>query len=279
MMISFIIPTYNRAKTINKAINSVVEQTNNEWELILVDDGSSDNTKEIISPYLRDHRVNYLYQANQGVAVARNYGAGRAKGDYLIFLDSDDTIEPNLIELLKKNNYSEYDVIFWSIKREVNGETKISSPKNMGFLYKNRVIQFLAGSVCYKKSLFKTVGGYDPKMTFGENYELGIRVCQVNNLRTLTIKKVLGTYYVDTLNRTSNSITNKLPSLIHQYKKHKVLFNSSKHEKSKIYYFFGYLLEKSHKNKLAKRFYFASWKVAPWKPKPFIKFILLSLNK
>lgn len=278
-MVSFIIPTYNRARTINDAIDCVVTQTASDWELILVDDGSVDNTREVVSPYLEDSRIKYVYQQNQGVAVARNHGAEKARGEYLIFLDSDDSIEPNLLELLEKNNYSEYDVIFWQIKKLINGEPKVVGPINMGHLYRNMHVQFLAGSVCYKKDLFMKVGGYDQKMTFGENYELGIRICQMNNLKTLTIKEVLGTYVIETSARTSNVTTNKLPSLIHQYKKHKALYNSSRFEKSKMFYFFAFLLEKSHKKSWARRFYAASWRVAPWKPKPFLKFVLLTLHK
>jgi len=278
-VISFVIPTYNRAHSIGKSIDCILNQTESNWELIIVDDGSVDNTKEMVSPYLIDCRIEYIYQANQGVAVARNTGAKKARGEYLIFLDSDDSIEPNLLELLKKNNYFQYDVIFWQINKMIDGESKVVSPINMGYLYENMYVQFLAGSVCYRKELFMKVGGYDHKMTFGENYELGIRICHVDNLRALTIKEVLGTYYIDSSKRTSSVTTNKLPSLIHQYKKHKALYDDNRFEKSKIFYFFGYLLEKSNKKKWAKRFYGASWKVAPWRPKSFLKFVLLSLNK
>lgn len=276
-MVSFVIPTYNRATTINCAIECVLSQTMTSWELIIVDDGSSDNTLEVIEHYLKDDRIQYIYQTNSGVASARNNGASHATGDYLIFFDSDDSIEPTLLQKLEKNNYIEYDIIFWNIKRISDGVETVLSPKNLGHLYSNLTAQFLAGSVCYNRQIFLDAGSYDEKMTFSENYELGIRICHLKTLKILIIRESLATYYLQAGERSSNVISNKLPSLIHQYKKHKDLFNSSRFEKSKMLYFFGYMLEQSNRKIWATKFYAASWKVAPWKLKPFLKLLYMNL--
>ena len=99
-LVSVIIPTWNRAGLIHRTIDSVMAQTYPNWEVIIVDDGSSDNTDAIISSYAeKDSRIRYVYQPNTGVAAARNLGISMAKGDYLAFLDSDDIWEAWKLEL------------------------------------------------------------------------------------------------------------------------------------------------------------------------------------
>src|SRR4030065_2324353 len=90
--VSVIIPTYNRANFLKKAIKSVLHQTFKDFELIVVDDGSSDNTKEIVSRFIKDGaKIKYIYQKNSGgTSNPRNVGIAHASGYYLAFLDSDD---------------------------------------------------------------------------------------------------------------------------------------------------------------------------------------------
>lgn len=88
-MISVIIPTYNRAVTLKRAMESVLSQDYTDIELLIVDDGSTDNTKEIVDSF-SDQRVRYLYQKNSGACRARNYGIEEAKGEFIAFQDSDD---------------------------------------------------------------------------------------------------------------------------------------------------------------------------------------------
>lgn len=96
---SVIIPTYNRADFLSAAIDSVLSQSFNNWELIIVDDGSIDNTKEVVSK-CNDSRVLYHYQENQERSVARNNGIKYAKGEWICFLDSDDIYLPHHLETL-----------------------------------------------------------------------------------------------------------------------------------------------------------------------------------
>ena len=87
--ISVIIPTYNRRLSIEVAIKSVLSQSYKEFELIIIDDGSTDKTKELIE-FIDDRRIQYFYQENQGSSVARNLGVEKSEGDFIAFLDSDD---------------------------------------------------------------------------------------------------------------------------------------------------------------------------------------------
>lgn len=107
---SIILPTYNRAYLVNKAIDSVLSQTYNDWELIIVDDGSTDNTKSIVEKYIdcNENRIKYIYQKNSERCAARNNGISKSNNKWICFLDSDDTYSQNHLEemnlLINKNN-------------------------------------------------------------------------------------------------------------------------------------------------------------------------------
>lgn len=96
-MISVIVPTYNYGRYIGRTLSSVLAQTYKNFEVIVVDDGSVDNTKEVMQS-LNDSRLRYFYQENQGACVARNRGIREAQGDYFLFEDADDILEPAHLE-------------------------------------------------------------------------------------------------------------------------------------------------------------------------------------
>lgn len=100
---SIIIPTYNRANTIIRAVNSVQNQLFQDWELLVVDDGSKDNTAQLVrSVCSKDNRVKYFYQENAERSTARNYGVSKSSGKYICFLDSDDTYSDNHLKMLNE---------------------------------------------------------------------------------------------------------------------------------------------------------------------------------
>lgn len=100
-LISIIVPVYNSDKFLQRCLNSIVNQTFSDFELILIDDGSTDNSSEICDEYKsKDNRIIVCHQKNQGSAVARNKAIAMAKGEYLAFVDSDDYIHPRYLEIL-----------------------------------------------------------------------------------------------------------------------------------------------------------------------------------
>lgn len=113
MKISFVIPAYNASKTIERCIKSVQAQDSSDWEAIIVDDGSKDNTFELAKQLASgDERIVVLSQKNQGPGMARNFGMKIATGDYIAFLDSDDYIEYNYVSLVnKKISEEKLDVV------------------------------------------------------------------------------------------------------------------------------------------------------------------------
>lgn len=109
---SVIIPTYNRIKHLVPALNSLLQQNFSAFEIIVVDDGSTDETKRIVSEMaVNNPKIKYFYKDNEERSIARNFGIMKAKGKYIGFLDSDDILYPHHLstgfELLKKNNYPE----------------------------------------------------------------------------------------------------------------------------------------------------------------------------
>lgn len=103
MFISIIIPVYNAEPFLDKTIQSILSQTYKNFQLILIDDGSKDNSLQICYRYQReDSRILVLSQENAGSSAARNYGLIKATGDYIMFVDADDCIEENMLEELVK---------------------------------------------------------------------------------------------------------------------------------------------------------------------------------
>ena len=97
---SIIIPAYNQEKYISECLNSVTNQTVTNWECIVVNDGSTDNTKKIILSYTEQYpKIRMVDQPNKGLSASRNKGLSEAKGDYIQFLDSDDAIKENKLKL------------------------------------------------------------------------------------------------------------------------------------------------------------------------------------
>ncbi|MBF8637508.1 glycosyltransferase [Pseudomonas fulva] len=97
---SVIMPTYNRAATLKAAIDSVIAQTHKIWELIIIDDGSTDDTHKVLKPYKKDKRIKVIQGLHKGVSAARNQGLEIAVGDYIYYLDSDNTWVPNFLEIM-----------------------------------------------------------------------------------------------------------------------------------------------------------------------------------
>ncbi|MCD8011765.1 MAG: glycosyltransferase family 2 protein [Lachnospiraceae bacterium] len=140
-MVSVIIPTYNRAKTIERSLNSVLSQTYKDLEVIIVDDGSDDNTKEVVDS-VSDSRVRYYYQDNQGACCARNLGIDVAKGDYISFQDSDDVWISNKLEIQMRvfEEHKDADIVCCKTRcKRLNGSILLpmkSTPE--GFLNETR---------------------------------------------------------------------------------------------------------------------------------------------
>lgn len=126
-MISVIVPVYNVENYLEKCLQSIINQTNGNWELLLVDDGSTDSSGEICDRYSKNYdRIAVFHKNNGGVSSARNVGLQHAKGDYVIFIDGDDWIEPTLFEdFCKINQEKKLDLFMFEYCIDDERESKI----------------------------------------------------------------------------------------------------------------------------------------------------------
>lgn len=99
-LISIIIPLYNKGTAIVRCLDSIIQQSYSNWEILIIDDGSTDDSKNIIKQYLLDPRIFYFYQANGGVSSARNLGFEKSHGQWILYIDADDYLEPNALSKL-----------------------------------------------------------------------------------------------------------------------------------------------------------------------------------
>lgn len=179
MTFSIIIPTYNRAAFLPKAIESVLSQTYTDWELIIVDDGSTDNTKDVVAQY-SDSRIRYIYQDNAERSAARNNGIAQANGDFVCFMDSDEYIDNNRLELLHKGieNSSNKDACFYTDIRFEGCENYIRKGKPFHFpINKDELICFIIGApqLCCSTEILRK-HQFNPALSIGEDMELLFRI-------------------------------------------------------------------------------------------------------
>jgi len=125
--ISIIIPVYNKEKFLKKCIDSVLKQTYTEIEIILIDDGSIDKSKEIISEYVTEYPkiIHSIEEGHKGVSNARNQGLKKAKGKYIVFVDADDYLEPNYLMNLMK--FSNFEFVVSGLLEQIYGLTSITT--------------------------------------------------------------------------------------------------------------------------------------------------------
>ena len=176
-LISVIIPTYNRAHLIRRSAQSVLNQTYKNLELIIVDDGSTDKTKEVIDS-INDKRIIYIKQENQGVSAARNTGIEKAKGKYIAFQDSDDVwhldkLEKQLLTIQKNNA----DLVFCK-QFKFGTLMKRKVPKNIkeGFLQKDILpINIFPQTILSKADILKE-NKFNIHMLSVEDFELLLRI-------------------------------------------------------------------------------------------------------
>ena len=212
-LVSVIMPTFNRKKTILRAINSVLNQTYTNYEIIIIDDGSNDGTVEVINALKNDKIRLYVQSHNQGANVARNIGIKNAKGEYIAFLDSDDEWFENKLE--KQIKYLIDDksllVCFCSYQLfETNNTTIIPNitDKNadIGIILKKYNL-IGTPTLIMHKSVFEKVGLFNETLGRLQDYEFAIRIVQEYKIGF--IPEVLVNAY-----RVSKSISNDWDSLL-----------------------------------------------------------------
>jgi glycosyltransferase involved in cell wall biosynthesis len=181
--VSVVIPTYNSAAMVKEAIDSVLAQTYSDFEVVVMDDGSTDDTESVVRQF--GDRVRYFKQENQGVSAARNAGIKRSRGDYLAFLDSDDLwLTEKLAEqipLLERDPKLGLVYCDWTV---VSGRTLLQSsylkglPAASGYVF-DELIQsgfILTSGVVMRRAGLNDVGNFDTSLTIAQDYDLWLRI-------------------------------------------------------------------------------------------------------
>jgi len=300
--ISIIIPTYNSAQYICEAIESVLNQTYKDFEIIVVDDGSTDNTKEVIKPYL--NKMKYIYQQNSGPSAARNRGIQEAKGEYIAFLDADDIWLPQKLELqikfMEKEKevglifsdmvlFNEKEIIKNSFLKEKLFFNKLSI-KSLSSTEKviydnvfNALLQenFIpTNTVIVKKECFNKVGFFDETLFSVEDRDMWLRIGLFYDIGFINFPLVLTRFH------ETNISGNQELALKSRLKVMKKFLNYSnlpikskkiiKQTINKIYFDLGYLYFTYEKFPLSRIYFRKFLKENPFIFKPWI-YILLSV--
>jgi len=246
--ISVIIPTYNRAHLISRSIQCVLNQSYQDFEIIVVDDCSIDNTEEVIREFQKkDERIRYIrHEKNKGPAAARNSGIKAAKGEYIAFQDSDDEWLPEKLYkhmMIFKKVEKKIGVVysgFWKIR---NGK-KLYIPSPYVFqkegnihkeLLKGNFIGMPASVV--RKECFTKIGNFDIKIPYLEDWELWIRISKYYEFKYIPEPLVISYYTSGGVNEKSIIVgVNVLNFIINKYHED---FNKHKKILSKHYFSIG----------------------------------------
>jgi glycosyltransferase involved in cell wall biosynthesis len=209
-MVSIILCTYNRAALLPNAIRSVLHQSVREWELIVIDDGSNDNTKAIVREFQsKDNRILYHFQTNKGLAKARNAGLRRATGEFLCFVDSDDALAPDHIKrrllFLERNPRIDF----------LHGGMKLIGPAAKQYVVDLRDTSkkihlskcHIGGTFFFRRKVLRFVRTFRP-IPFGEDFDFYQRAAVRFKISKVAFPTYL--YHLDSENRLCDIFTGKL---------------------------------------------------------------------
>ena len=213
---SVIVPLYNKEPYVEKALRSILEQTFSDFELIVVNDGSKDNSLAVAQRVLAGvENAKIINQENAGVSTARNNGVAASKGDYICFLDADDWWEPTFLEKLDKliKDYPEaklYSCAYYYVKTG-RREKKVDIPTGY-FNYckeysKNLQMPIWTGATCLSRVTFDEMGGFKPHLKLGEDFDLWIRIALLNKVAFFNVPLSNYNQDVDVNNRGIGHLT------------------------------------------------------------------------
>lgn len=287
--ISVVIPTHNRAHLIGQAIDSVLAQTYKDYEIIVVDDGSTDNTRELLSEYWDS--ISYIYQENQGASAARNTGIKVAKGNYISFLDSDDWYLPNRIEkhveILEQfndisivySNFSQADANGNILKREAVAQSQLRS----GYIFEEVLLRkAMFGNVqtwTVNRKCFEEIGYFNTELKMSEDRELSLRLAKKYKIYAIKEPLVVIRQIPSSLGRCSAKEREYyrfkfLDILFDEFKDDPVVLANKKKVIADYYFMAGLGYIKEENNSEAQRRFLTSLSYNPFHLRSYIYFLM-----
>lgn len=178
--VSIVIPTYNRAQIVGRAISSILEQSVDDFECLVVDDGSTDATHAVVDAF-GDERVQYLCSPHVGAAEARNIGARRARARWLTFLDSDDTVSPDWLACLLAETCVDGTALVscgYTDRVDGTGDIRSRTLPRVASASVGPILELIAtgGSYMVSRDLFLEIGGFAPSQPAAQHQELALRL-------------------------------------------------------------------------------------------------------
>ncbi|GAA4815352.1 glycosyltransferase family 2 protein [Litoribaculum gwangyangense] len=255
--VSIIVPCYNQAQFLDDTLQSVFNQTSSNWECIIVNDGSTDNSEGIALKWTeKDSRFKYFFKDNGGLSSARNFGIKKAEYDIVLPLDSDDIISKDLIsEVINEFNISNADVVYYEVEFFGKKKGVYTLPK---YSYRTLLLQnvFIACTPFKKANYFK-IGGYDEKLKSFEDWDLWIRMLNENS-KVVKIDKTLY-YYRKHKTGSLTNIFSESPKIYFDlydyiYTKNKTIYDA--HFKNPILAYHENESLKTFNNRIKNNFFF-----------------------
>lgn len=209
-LVSVVIPSYNYGKYIGQSISSVLCQTFTDFELIIIDDGSKDNTREVVSQF-KDKRLRYHYQYNSGLSAARNSGVNLSAGKYIAFLDADDLWLPKKLELqvplIEQSEmiglvYGGYQVFGEDIASTLDRNPIIHNSNWLHYLVLGNYVSGSATTSLIRRDCFLKVGLFDEKLKSAEDWDMWLRIAMYYEFRAITTS--IAKIRIHTSNMTSD---------------------------------------------------------------------------
>lgn len=204
-LLSVLIPAYNASKFIEECLNSIISQSYKNIEVIIVNDGSTDNTADILDSYAKnDNRVKVISQKNGGVSSARNTALQQASGEFVTFADADDTLPENAFKTMVEMMEDDIDMIVFSHneirlhskpKHEISNEFKNKDDINERFIEFDNVMWWPWAKIFRRSIIAENNLGYDTSMTFGEDHIFNLLFAKYIKGRVLISDKITYNYY------------------------------------------------------------------------------------
>ena len=222
-LVSIIIPIYNSQSFLEKCLTSVIKQTYHNFEVLLINDGSTDESRDICDKYSNiDNRIRTYHKSNGGVSSARNFGLEKAQGEYIVFVDSDDICAPNMIEDMVCNMTDQIDYVVSSLtiidnkfnkkylEFEIIGE--FSKSNYIRLVFKKYNINYITGAPyakMFRKSIIKNNNLLFDKMNYAEDFTFNCKYLNVITNNVFIINSNVYFYYENNFNSlTQKNYTN-----------------------------------------------------------------------
>lgn len=280
MIVSIIMPLYNKAPYVRKAVESVVGQTYKDWELIVVDDGSTDGSGDIVKS-IKDSRIRLVRQDNTGVSAARNCGVEESTAPYICFLDADDWWEPAFLEEMSKviehyPNAGIYGVGYYIVKNGkkcpapigVNSDFTEGEINYCQVYAKTLCMPLTSISVCIPRKVFNDTKGFPPGITLGEDFILWLSIALKH--KVVLLNKPLANYNqdVDITYRGTHHLHDPKHHMLWQLEEFEPMEKTNPDYKQLIdnlrtYSLMNYLLESRYRNAAQKELSKVDWACQP----------------